>query len=117
MVNAAAAYMRAANLAHGVIDALTGAQVLEFGSEAEWTAHLAALGVTALRVAPNPVRRGSWGAIAAEDRLGTAVILSYDAGRFRVGATPYVGFTPSASSTSLIPPTSGNAAPSRSRGG
>ena len=89
-INAAAeAYMRAANLAHGVIDALTGADVVEFGSEAEWMAHLAALGLTELHVAPDPVRVASeaalWGAIAAEDRLGGAVILSDDAGQFRVG--------------------------------
>ena len=89
-INAAAeAYMRAANLAHGVIEALTGADVREFGSEAEWTAHLAALGVTVLRVTPDPVRVASeaalWGAIIAEDRLGGAVILSDDAGQFHVG--------------------------------
>jgi hypothetical protein len=86
---AAAAYMRAANLAHGVIDALTGADVRAFGCEAEWTAHLAALGGTDLRVTPDPVRVASeaalWGAICAEDRLGSAVILSDDAGQFRVG--------------------------------
>ena len=86
---AAAAYMRAANLAHGVIDALLSADVLEFGSETEWTAHLAALGLTELRVAPDPVRVASeaalWGAIAAEDRLGNSVILSDDAGQFHVG--------------------------------
>jgi hypothetical protein len=89
-VNAAAvAYMRAANLAHGVIDALSGANVLEFGSDAEWTAHLGALGLTELRVTPDPVRVASegalWGAIKAEDRLAGAVILSDDAGQFRVG--------------------------------
>jgi hypothetical protein len=89
-INAAAeAYMRAANLAHGTIDALTGADVLEFGSEAEWTAHLAALGLTGLQVTPDPVRVASeaamWGALCAEDRLGGAVILSDDAGQFRVG--------------------------------
>ncbi len=89
-INAAAeAYMRAANLAHGVIDALIGADVREFGAEAEWIAHLAALGVTALRVTPDPVRVASeaalWGAIVAEDRLGGAVILSDDAGQFHVG--------------------------------
>jgi hypothetical protein len=89
-VNAAAtAYMRAANLAHGVIDALTGADVLEFGSGAEWMAHLAALGLTELRATPDPVRVASegalWGAICAQDRLGGAVILSDDAGQFHVG--------------------------------
>jgi hypothetical protein len=86
---AAAASMRAANLAHGVIDALTGADVLEFAGEAGWTAHLRALGVTELRVAPDPVRVASegalWGALCAENRLGGAVILSDDAGQFRVG--------------------------------
>jgi hypothetical protein len=86
---AAAAYMRAANLAQGVIAALTGADVREFGCEAEWTAHLAALGLTELRVTPDPVRVASqgalWGAICAEDRLGSAVILSDDAGQFHVG--------------------------------
>ena len=86
---AAAAYMRAANLAHGVIDALMSAQALEFAGEAEWRAHLRALGLTELRATPDPVRVASegalWGAICAEDRLGNAVILSDDAGQFRVG--------------------------------
>jgi hypothetical protein len=89
-VNAAAVdSMRAANLAHGVIEALTGSPVLEFACEADWRAHLRALGLTDLRVAPDPVRVASegalWGAICAEDRLGSAVILSDDAGQFRVG--------------------------------
>jgi hypothetical protein len=89
-INAAAkAYMRTANLAHDIIDALTEADVLEFGSEAEWIAHLASVGVAVLRVTPDPVRVASeaalWGAICAEDRLGGAVILSDDAGQFHVG--------------------------------
>ena len=89
-VNAAAtAYMRAANLAHGVIEALLSSQILKFAGEADWRAHLRALGLTALRVTPDPVRTASeaalWGAICAEDRLGSAVILSDDAGQFRVG--------------------------------
>jgi transposase IS66 family protein len=89
-INAAAeAYMRAANLAHGVIDALMSADVLEFGSEARWTAHLAALGLAGMRVTPDPVRVASegalWGAIIAEGRLGNSVILSDDAGQFHVG--------------------------------
>src|SRR5271167_3620068 len=66
---AAAAYMRAANLAHGVIEALSGAKVLEFACEADWRAHLRALGLTELRVTPDPVRVASegalWGAICA----------------------------------------------------
>ena len=90
MVNeAAAAYMRAANLAHGVVDALSGAKVLEFACEAEWTAHLGALGLTELRINPDPVRVASeaalWGALCAQKRLGSAIILSDDAGQFRLG--------------------------------
>ena len=89
-VNAAAAdYMRQANLAHGVIEALSQAEVLEFACEADWRAHLRTLGLTELRVTPDPVRVASeaalWGAICAEDRLPGAVILSDDAGQFRVG--------------------------------
>ena len=81
--------MRAANLAHGVIDALRRAEVLEFACEADWRAHLRALGLAELRVTPDPVRVASegalWGALCAEDRLAGAVILSDDAGQFRVG--------------------------------
>ena len=48
-----------------------------------------ALGVTELKVAPDPVRVASeaalWGAIQAEGRLADAVILSDDAGQFRLG--------------------------------
>jgi len=89
-INAAAeAYMRAANLSHGVIEALMSADVLQFASEAEWTAHLAALGLTELRVTPDPVRVASeaalWGAIVTEDRLANSVILSDDAGQFHIG--------------------------------
>ena len=86
---AAVAYMRAANLAHGVIDALRSAEVLEFACEADWRAHVRALGLAELRVTPDPVRVASegalWGALCAEDRLAGAVILSDDAGQFRVG--------------------------------
>jgi hypothetical protein len=89
-INAAAvAYMRAANLAHGVIEALQGAEQLEFASCAEWMAHLGALGLTAMRVQPDPVRLASeaalWGAVQAEGLLEGAVIVSDDAGQFRVG--------------------------------
>ena len=114
--------MRAANLAHGVIDTLTGADVLEFGSEAEWMAHLAALGLTELRVAPDPVRAASEGAAhgaRSAPRIGSAsaVILSDDAGQFRSATMLCAGFTRSALSTSSFPPTTGSAAPSKSPGG
>jgi hypothetical protein len=90
VINAAAlAYMRAANLAQGVIDALAGADVLAFPCHDEWIGHLRALGVTELKVAPDPVRLASeaamWGAIEEQGRIGRAVIVSDDAGQFRVG--------------------------------
>lgn len=89
-INAAAlAYMRAAHLAHGVIEALQGAKQLEFAAEAEWMAHLSALGVTGLKVNPDPVRVASeaalWGAIQAQGLLEDVAIVSDDAGQFRVG--------------------------------
>ncbi len=89
-INAAAlAYMRAGALAQGVIDKFFGAAEREFACEAEWRAHLSALGVNALKVTPDPVRVASeaalWGAIQAEGRLADCVIVSDDAGQFRVG--------------------------------
>jgi hypothetical protein len=121
-INAAAeAYMRAANLAHGVIDALMSANVLEFGSEAEWTAHLAALGLTELRVTPDPVRAASEGAARgarSAPRIGSAAPSSSPTtpDSSTSANTLSVGFTPSASSTSSFPHTTGSAAPSRSPG-
>jgi Transposase IS66 family len=84
-INAAAlAYMHAGDLAQGVIDRLTGAEALEFACDADWRAHLSVLGLTGLKVTPDPVRVASeaalWGAIQAEGRLVDAVILSDDAG-------------------------------------
>jgi hypothetical protein len=89
-INAAAiAYMRAVNLAHGVIEALQGAQQLDFASHAQWTDHLCALGLNEMRVQPDPIRVSSeaalWGAIQAQGLLAGAVIVSDDAGQFRVG--------------------------------
>lgn len=89
-INAAAlAYMHAAHLAQGVIDALQAAEQRDFVNQAEWRAHLRALGVTELRVQPDPVRVASeaalWGAIQAQGLLHGAVIVSDDAGQFRVG--------------------------------
>src|SRR5271165_6997767 len=90
VINAAAlAYMRASHLAQGVIDALAGADVLAFPSHDEWIGHLRALGLTELRVAPDPVRAASeaamWGAIEDQGLIGRAVIVSDDAGQVRVG--------------------------------
>ena len=90
VINAAAlAYMRASDLAQGVIDALAGADVLAFSSYDEWTGYLRALGVTELKVARDKVRAVSeaamWGAIEEQGLIGRAVIVSDDAGQFSVG--------------------------------
>ena len=90
VINAAAvAYMRAGNLPQDVIDRLAGHALQGFGSHAEWMSHLRALGLADLRVTPDPVRLASeaalWGAIDAEGLLGHAVVVSDDAGQFRVG--------------------------------
>jgi Transposase IS66 family len=86
---AAIAYMRAADLPQDVIDRLAGHASLVFPSHEQWMEHLRALGLADLRVSPDPVRAASeaalWGAIEAEGLLGQAVIVSDDAGQFRVG--------------------------------
>jgi hypothetical protein len=86
---AAISYMRGANLPQEVIDRLAGHASLVFPSREQWMEHLRALGLADLRVTPDPVRAASeaalWGATEAEGLLGHAVIVSDDAGQFRVG--------------------------------
>src|SRR5271167_4891491 len=90
VINAAAiVYMRNADLPQDVIDRLAGHASLIFGSREEWMDHLRALGLADLRVTPDPVRAASeaglWGAIEAAGLIGQTVIVSDDAGQFRVG--------------------------------
>jgi hypothetical protein len=90
VINAAAiAYMRGADLPRDVIDKLAGHASLAFGTHEQWMEHLRALGIADLRATPDPVRATSeaalWGAIEAEGLLGHAVIVSDDAGQFRLG--------------------------------
>ena len=90
MINGAAiAYMRGADLPQEVIDKLAGHTSLVFPSHEQWIEHLRALGLADRRVTPDPVRAASeaalWGAIEAEGLLAQAVIVSDDAGQFRVG--------------------------------
>jgi Transposase IS66 family len=90
VINAAAiAYMRGANLPQDVVDRLASHAARDFGSHEEWTDHLRALDLTDLRVTPDPVRAASeaalWGALEAEGLLAGAVVVSDDAGQFRVG--------------------------------
>ena len=90
VINAAAiASMRGADLPQDIIANLAGHSSLAFDLHEQWMSHLRALGIADLRVTPDPVRVTSeaalTGAIEAEGLLGQAVIISDDAGQFRVG--------------------------------
>jgi hypothetical protein len=122
VINAAAiAYMRGADLPQDIIDKLAGHASLTFGAHEQWMAHLRALGIADLRVAPDRLRAASeaalMGAIEAEGLLREAVIVSDDAGQFRLGdhALCWV-HGPSASSINSFPPTTSKATPSESCG-
>ena len=71
--------MRAGNLAHDIIDRFGGQASRVFRPHGEWMDHLRALGLTELRVTPDPVRLAReaalWGAIEAEGLLAQAVIV------------------------------------------
>jgi hypothetical protein len=87
VVNAEAlAYMRQRNLAGPVIAQLAAHPVCHFPDEAAWQQHLERLGITALTVAPDPVRIATeaavWGSLKAHGLLPDTVILSDDAGQF-----------------------------------
>ncbi len=85
----ALAYMRGRNLAGPVIDRLAAAPHKLFADSDAWQAHLAALGLDQLAVEPNPVRIASegamWGAIRHHGFLADTVVVSDDAGQFRIG--------------------------------
>lgn len=86
---AAIASMRAANLPQETIDRLAGHPTRIFGSSEAWMRHLQGLGLTELRGGPDPVRTASeaalWGAIVDQGLLRRAVVVSDDAGQFRIG--------------------------------
>jgi hypothetical protein len=86
---AALEYMRGRALAGPVIDLLAAHPVKVFADAAAWTAHLAGLGIDRLGVTPEPVRIATegalWGTIQAHGLLPGTVIVSDDAGQFRLG--------------------------------
>jgi len=88
--DAALDHMRGRALAGPVVDLLAAHPVRVFADEAAWKAHLAALGIDRLAVTPEPVRIATegalWGAIQAHGLLPGTVIVSDDAGQFRLGA-------------------------------
>jgi hypothetical protein len=86
---AAVGYMRRHNLAGPVIDRLASHPQRSFPDRQAWAAHLEALGIAALEVTPDPVKIATqgamWGAIRRHGLLGDTVVVSDDAGQFRVG--------------------------------
>ncbi len=90
VINAQAlAYMRRRNLAGPVIDLLAGHETTQFADAAAWQAHLQRLGLTQLKVNPDPVKIATegalWGSVVDHGHLSEAVIVSDDAGQFNVG--------------------------------
>jgi Transposase IS66 family len=86
---AALGYMKDRHLPQAVIDKFADHQERIFSCPEDWERHLQALGLTDLKVAPDPVMVASegalWGAIRHQGLLPDTVIVSDDAGQFRVG--------------------------------
>ncbi len=90
VVNAAALeYMRGHSLSGQVVAQLDAHPAKQFADVAAWAAHLARLGIDTLEVTPDPVRVATegalWGAVCHHGLLTGTVIVSDDAGQFRVG--------------------------------
>ena len=85
----ALAYMRARALAGPVVASLGEHPDRVFADRAAWTAHLDRLGVSALKVHPNPALIATegavWGSVKAHGLLAETVVVSDDAGQFNVG--------------------------------
>jgi hypothetical protein len=83
------AYMRRRNLSGPVIAKLAAHPARHFPDDAAWNAHLDDLGITQLKVMPDPTTIATegalWGAILAHGFIENTVILSDDAGQFNVG--------------------------------
>jgi hypothetical protein len=86
---AALTSMRERGLAWPVIERLAAHPTRVFADEAAWTAHLAALGIDRLAVTPDAMQIAAegalWGTIQAQGLLADTVIVSDDAGQFRLG--------------------------------
>src|SRR5215211_4777125 len=90
VINAEAlAYMRDRALSGPVIERLATHPEHTFPDEAAWMGHLQRLGISNLKVSPDPVRittEGAlWGSIKVHGLLPNSVIVSDDAGQFMVG--------------------------------
>ena len=86
---AALGYMKDRQLPQAVIDKFADHQERIFSRPEDWERHVQALGLTELKVTPDPVLIASegalWGAIRHQGLLPDTVIVSDDAGQFRVG--------------------------------
>jgi hypothetical protein len=90
VINAEAfAYMRQRALASHVVARLIEHPDRRFAGQEAWNAHLERLGLSALKVNPDPVMVATeaalWGSIKAHGLLSDTVIVSDDAGQFNVG--------------------------------
>lgn len=87
--DAALAYMKGRDLSQIVIDRLIEHETRIFSSPENWERHLQALGLSEMKVLPDPVVIASeaalWGAIHHQGLLQDTVIVSDDAGQFRLG--------------------------------
>lgn len=85
--DAALAYMRQRKLSETVIAQLRTGQWY-FADAAAWQSHLAALGLEQLKIQPDPVRVATegalWGAIQHHGLMASTVVLSDEAGQFRL---------------------------------
>src|SRR5919106_1656998 len=83
------AYMHQHGLAGPVIALLAAHPIPRFAARPAWQAHLEALGITRLEVTPDPVKLATegalWGSIRSHRLLEHTVIVSDDAGQFRIG--------------------------------
>src|SRR5260370_20606395 len=98
-----------------VIDKFADHKERIFSRPENWERHLQALGLTDLKVPPDPVLIASeaalWGAIRHQGLLQDTVVVSDDAGQFRVGIHALCWVH---ASTNWFPPTTSIATPSRS---
>ena len=82
-------YMRGRALAGPIIGQLAADRQTRFVDQAAWQAHLDRLGISALRVTPDPVQIATegalWGSVHAHGFLHDTVVISDDAGQFAVG--------------------------------
>ena len=83
------AYMRQRHLSAAIIAKLAEHPERRFADLAAWMAHLEHLGITGMKVDPDPVtiatKGALWGAVLDHGFLDGTVVLSDDAGQFNIG--------------------------------